>query len=164
VAKRNAIASVTSKIQDRLHQFNQATTKEMDDLLVKSAELDAKGNAFVAERAQLDGEKQKMETDIEALTRNFEDLSKWLEDNDTASTGVNIDAVTEPKDVLSKQLLYLVAEEATVEDSLYYLEKKMIAGGLDVETFLKTVRALSTEQFIKRATIRKIHEKQRGGR
>jgi len=164
VAKRNAMMNISSKIQDRLHQFNIATTREVDELILQTSEFEAKSAALATERSRFDEDKFRMEADIEAMTRSFEELSKWLEDNDTVSSVIDIDVVTEPRDPLSKQLLYLVAEEASIEDTLYFLEKKMISGSLDVDTFLRSVRTLSTEQFIKRATIKKIHEKQRGGR
>jgi len=164
VAKRNVLANINSKIQDRLHQFNIGTTKEMDDCIQKGSELERRSATIASEKARLDEDKLRMDTDIDALTRNFDELSKWLEDNDTVTASIDIDAITEPRDVLSKQLLYLVAEEASMEDTLYYLEKKMNSGSLDVDSFLKIVRTVSTEQFIKRASIRKIHEKQRGGR
>jgi len=161
VAKRNAVNNVTAKIQDRLHQFNVSTTKEVDDLIAQGADLEAKSASFASERSRLDEDKMRMDSDIEVLTKSFEDISKWLSDNNETNQ-IDIDAITEPRDPLSKQLLYLVAEEASVEDTLYYLERKMISGGLEVDTFLKGVRTLSVEQFVKRATIKKIHEKQRG--
>jgi hypothetical protein len=55
----------------------------------------------------------------------------------------------------------LVAEDASIEDVLYYLEKKLNSGGIDLETYLRNVRTLTSEQFMKRATIKKIHEIQR---
>jgi len=164
VAKRNAANNVNAKIQERLHQFNVTTTKEVDEFIARSGEIEARSAALAMEKARLDEDRARMDSDIETLTRNFDELSKWLSDNDSTTAAIDIDAVTEPKDPLSKQLLYLVAEEASVEDTLYYLEKKVISGTLDTDTFLKSVRALSTEQFVKRATIKKIHEKQRGGR
>jgi hypothetical protein len=41
-------------------------------------------------------------SDVDALTANFEEITKWLDANDNTSQ-VDIDAVTEPKDPLSKQ-------------------------------------------------------------
>jgi len=161
VAKRNAVTNVTAKIHERLHQFNIVTTKEVDDCIAQSADIEAKSTAIASEKNRLEEDKSRMDVDIDNLTKSFDELSKWLDDNNSVAV-IDIDAVTEPRDPLSKQLLYLVGEEASIEDTMYYLEKKIISGHLDVETFLKSVRNLSTEQFIKRATIKKIHEKQRG--
>jgi hypothetical protein len=45
----------------------------------------------------------------------------------------------QPEALFVVRLLYLVAEDATIEDTLYYLEKSMISGELNVETFLKVI-------------------------
>jgi len=163
VAKRNAVRSATERLQLKLSEFYTNTTLEIDSLMQKNAQLEDKGRNFDIEKSQLELHKGQTDADLESLTQNFDDLTKWLDQNDNSSN-VDIDAITEPKDPLSKQLLYLVAEDATIEDSLYYLEKNMISGDLNIDTFLKNVRSLSTEQFTKRATIKKIHEKQRATR
>jgi ESCRT-I complex subunit TSG101 len=64
--------------------------------------------------------------------------------------------------VLIIRLLTLVAEDATIEDTLYFLEKSLGIEGVNLEAFLKAYRTLANEQFLKRATIKKVHEKQRG--
>jgi len=163
VAKRNAVNSATERSQTRLQQFYQATTKEIDDFIAKNSELEGRMAAIDQEKMRLSTDKGQIDVDIDGMTKSFEDIAKWLEMNDTTGT-IDIDAVTEPKDPLQKQLLFLVAEDATIEDALYYLEKKLNSGSLDVDTYLKSVRSLSAEQFLKRATIKKVHEKQRGGR
>jgi len=160
VAKRNAVRSATEKTQIKMQEYFQNTTKEIDELMGKSGIAEDRGRALDMEKQQLQTQLSQMSGDIDTLTKSFDDITKWLEDND-ASESIDIDAVTEPKDSLSKQLLYLVAEDATIEDTLYYLEKQLMNGELNLETFLKNVRSLSTEQFIKRGTIKKIHEKQR---
>jgi len=109
----------------------------------------------------LDADRDASKTDIQELNNRFNEITKWLEHNENSSGLIDIDAVTEPKDILSKQLLSLVAEDATIEDTLYYLEKALGRGKIDPDIFLKSVRNLATDQFYHRATIKKIHEKQR---
>ena len=50
---------------------------------------------------------------------------------------VDIDAITEPKDPVSKQLLDLVALDAAIEDALYYMEKSLAKGDVTADVFLK---------------------------
>lgn len=103
--------------------------------------------------------KDSFDQDVNELNERFEQVSTWLQQNDTTGE-VDIDAVTEPRDPLSKQLnlhkesfhfaklniffsffkhrlLYLVAEDATIEDTLYILEKALGRGEIDTEVFLK---------------------------
>jgi len=130
-------------------------------LILKTTEQEDRARLLDQERTRMELEKGQSEIDIDTLGKNFEELASWLNANDNTSK-IDIDQITEPKDLLSKQLLYLVAEDATIEDALYYLEKKMVNRELPVDVFLKYVRNLSCDQFSKRATIKKIHEKQKG--
>jgi hypothetical protein len=75
---------------------------------------------------------------------------------------VDIDAITEPRDALSKQLLHLgklilflfvscviatmidnihaiVAADAALEDCLYYLEKALLSGAISKDDFFKVM-------------------------
>jgi hypothetical protein len=69
-----------------------------------------------------------------------------------------------------------VATDAALEDTLYFLEKGMLSGSVKTADFLKvrywmvvwstdrvfqTYRSTSREQFMKRATMKKVHEVQR---
>jgi len=161
VIKKNAIIKLTEKLQTNLHSFHINCTSEIDDLIAKNSEIEGKIAVLQQQKKQIEQEKIILGTGIDEMTKRFEEINKWLESNENISQ-IDIDAVTEPKDPLSRQLLYLVAEDATIEDSLYYLEKALVNGDLSCEAWIKNVRSLSTEQFIKRATIKRIHEKQRG--
>ena len=55
----------------------------------------------------------------------------------TDHVNVDIDAITEPKDPVSKQLLDLVALDAAIEDALYYMEKSLAKGDVTADVFLK---------------------------
>lgn len=160
VAKRNALKNLTEKLQIRLRELSKQCTEEIELETAKAASFEERSKALNDEKLRVVQEKVQLENEVENLTRNFEEITKWLDENDK-SANIDMDAVTEPKDALSKQLLYLVAEDATIEDTLYYLEKKLIKGDLKLDAYLKTVRTLATEQFVKRATIKKIHERQR---
>jgi ESCRT-I complex subunit TSG101 len=157
VAKRN----VTLKLQAKLHEFNTNCTKEMDEQIVIQNTQEEKSKILDLQKKQLLEEKSFVENDMDNLTKTLSDLSLWIQQNDQIANSLDIDALTEPRDILSKQLLLLVAEDATIEDTLYYLEKKLNNGQIDLDIFLKTVRSLCADQFLKRSTIKKIHEKQR---
>jgi len=85
-----------------------------------------------------------------------------LDKNDKES--IDIDAITDPKDPLSRQLLGLVSSDATIEDTLYYLEKALGKANITTDVFLKTYRNLATDQFVKKALIKKIHQQQKSGK
>lgn len=57
------------------------------------------------------------------------------------------------------RLLNAYAEEAAIEDSIYYIGEALRNGVLDLEIFLKHVRQLSRRQFMLRALMQKCRQK-----
>ena len=94
------------------------------------------------------------------MDRRVGEVQAWLQEHDKQDQQPSIDEMTEPKDALNKQLLTMVAEDATIEDVIYYLDRGLMKGVIDLDTYLKEIRRASRDQFYKRATIKKIHEQQ----
>lgn len=61
--------------------------------------------------------------------------------------------------ILFFRLLNAYADEAAIEDAIYYLGEGLRGGVIDLDTFLKHVRTLSRKQFILRATMQKCRQK-----
>lgn len=53
------------------------------------------------------------------------------------------------------RILNLFAEENAVEDTIYYLSESLRKEAIDLDVFLKHVRALSRKQFMLRALLYK---------
>lgn len=53
-------------------------------------------------------------------------------------------------------MLRLVAENAALEDGLYYLDLGVTDSAISVEVFLKEIRRLARKQFVARATMKKV--------
>ena len=84
-------------------------------------------------------------------------MTAWLKENAKEDQEVDIDELTEPKDVHKKQsvsvqrlwrtrevdfcvgsrLLYLAAEDLAIQDTQYYLDKALQQEQLDLQTYLK---------------------------
>lgn len=60
--------------------------------------------------------------------------------------------------ILSR-LINAYAEEAAVEDAIYYLGEALRSGVIDLETFLKQVRQLARKQFMLRALMQKCRQR-----
>jgi hypothetical protein len=75
------------------------------------------------------------------LADRIDEATQWLEQNDKEGK-IDIDAITDPKDPLSRQLLTLVAADATIEDTLYYLEKALGKSNINTDAFLKVIHFL----------------------
>jgi hypothetical protein len=56
----------------------------------------------------------------------------------------------------TNRLLQYVGEEKAIEDTLYYLDKALESGTLQMDVWLKATRQLAKEQFFARQLILKI--------
>jgi len=68
----------------------------------------------------------------------------------------NIDDVLVPPFVAHKQLYDVVAEIAACEDARAALGKGLDKGRIPVEVWVRQMRAVSREEFLKRAIVRKL--------
>lgn len=57
------------------------------------------------------------------------------------------------------RLLNAFAEEAALEDAIYYMGEALRCGVIDLEVFLRQVRTLSRKQFMLRALMQKCRQK-----
>lgn len=73
---------------------------------------------------------------------------------------VDVDEVFEPADVLSRQMVDCTSADLAVEDTVYSLDKAVQEGAISFEMYLKSVRALSREQFFHRALAAKVRAAQ----
>jgi len=55
-------------------------------------------------------------------------------------------------------MLHLEAEDSTIEDTLYFLDRALQRGTIDLATYLKHTRNFSADQFFKRALLLKIRK------
>lgn len=61
-------------------------------------------------------------------------------------------------EVLNARLIDLVAEDNALSDTMYHLTRALEAERIDLDRYLKAVRSLSREQYMKRALIERINE------
>ena len=93
---------------------------------------------------------------------NTDVLEGWLRDNQGKKMAglENPEDAFECADVLSKQMLDCTAADLAIEDTLYALDKALQVGGVPFDQYLRSVRALSREQFFHRATAAKVRAAQ----
>jgi len=94
---------------------------------------------------------QKKETDIAA----------WLEEAKERAEVVHkptVDDMVVPANALHAQMLDLCAENASISDAMYFLDRALYLGHLDLETHMRQVRRLAKKQFLVRAHLVKIQQ------
>lgn len=154
VLLRTTTDNVTHKLQARLLEVAQMKTKEIDSLFDSQHKLEERNTQIEALKEQFKKEKESLVGMITAMTQKDDELTKWQ----SQQTGqeIDIDKVIEPKDVLSQQILDLVAEENALEDVLYVLDQALHRDRIDLDNYLKLIRGYSREQFFRKALLNKV--------
>ena len=98
-------------------------------------------------------EKEALEQQLQLVLMNTDVLEGWVRENVGKRRDLDVDAdsVFEPADTHSRQLMECAAADLSVEDTVYSLDKAVQEGAVPFEMYLKSVRALSREQFFHRA-------------
>ncbi|EIW72790.1 hypothetical protein TREMEDRAFT_24652 [Tremella mesenterica DSM 1558] len=69
---------------------------------------------------------------------------------------VSVDELVCGISIVHNQLIDLVAEDNAIEDTIYHLTRALDAERIDLDRFLKSIRSLAREQYMKRALVERI--------
>lgn len=131
---------------------------EMESLRKIQDELTEGQTKLKSALAKLDHEETQLDANIVTLTEKEEELRKaaeLLQENES----VDVDEAVVTTAPLYRQLLGAFAEEAAIDDAIYYLGEALRRGVISCDVFLKYVRNLSRKQFLLRATMQKCRQK-----
>jgi ESCRT-I complex subunit TSG101 len=105
--------------------------------------------------------KRSLEMAVKQVDQATLEVTAWLQDmadnNDDASTKErSIDDLVVPETTLDKQLLDLSAENHSLTDTMYFLDQALHRTTIDLQSYLKEIRALAKKQFLVKAHFIKI--------
>ncbi|WWD17812.1 hypothetical protein CI109_102255 [Kwoniella shandongensis] len=69
---------------------------------------------------------------------------------------VSVDELVCGISIVHNQLIDLVAEDNAIEDTIYHMTRALDAERVDLDRYLKSIRSLAREQYMKRALIERI--------
>ncbi|KAF9433635.1 hypothetical protein BGZ76_009182 [Entomortierella beljakovae] len=148
-------AELYTKLQTALLEFNTASSREMQDLVTVNKQLNDAETRTKSELQSLKDLNTKIQyntttltSSIEQLDANIEQIRAWPEEP--------VDEIICGSSVVHNQLFELVAEEIAIEDTIYYLGKALSQDKVELNTYMKHLRNLSREQFMKKALIKKV--------
>ncbi|KAF7266137.1 tumor susceptibility gene 101 [Rhynchophorus ferrugineus] len=154
--------SLISAIEEKLLR------KMKEEVLQKQAEL----QTLKRTQDELKQGKIKLDAMLNKLEKEQKDLDKHLlmlkdkeQELNTAcekmenQESMDIDDAVTTTAPLYKQLLNAYAEEAALEDAIYYMGEALRCGVIDLDVFLKQVRTLSRKQFMLRGLMQKCRQK-----
>lgn len=135
--------------------------QETEQFLKIQTQLDKNEQLIQQTLESYQKDEQQLQKNSEILDLAIRESDEWLINYENVK--LNIDDVVTPEDSLSQQMFDLVAEDASIEDTLYFLNRALESDNIDVDNFLKTYRNLAREQFMKRLACKKVFEAQHHG-
>ncbi|XP_053955044.1 tumor susceptibility gene 101 protein [Anastrepha ludens] len=156
--KASLISAVEDKLRRRLQEKVNQYQAEIETLNRTKQELVEGSSKIDNVIARLNREEVELQKNINVLRDKEQELEKSLGALEK-SDGIDPDEAVTTTAPLYRQLLNAYAEEAALEDAIYYLGEALRSGVIDLETFLKHVRQLSRKQFMLRAIMQKCRQK-----
>lgn len=163
VYKRNAVSKIVEMVHGDVGEMRREREGEVEGLFNLQAVLRRRGEEVSKGLREMLEEKEALEQELQIVLMNGDVLEGWLRDNKGKKLlgGVeNVDDVFECVDVLSKQMLECTASDLAIEDTIDSLDKAVQMGVVPFDQYLRSVRALSREQFFQRATASKVRAAQ----
>ncbi|KAI6106427.1 UEV domain-containing protein [Pisolithus croceorrhizus] len=150
-------ARVHDKIQSEFNSLSQAMHLDAERLRAQQTDLLAGEPAIRDEMARLEA--------VRTVCRNVSSrFRSALEQGERTLSELRrkgdpeVDELVCSTSIVHNQLINLVADDNAIEDTMYHLHRALNGGRMDLERFLRTIRVLAEEQFMKRALIEKIQQ------
>mmetsp|Transcript_17464 Transcript_17464/g.31694 ORF Transcript_17464/g.31694 Transcript_17464/m.31694 type:complete len:431 (-) Transcript_17464:139-1431(-) len=161
-------AHATSKVQFEIHALFMGVKEELRLELKNQKQLEF-GKDRIEKLLNEGGERKgQLEEGNKEMDEAIGGLETWLvavkEQKSTAADNggkeergqTKADLMALPVDTHSAQMLALSAENAAIDDCIYFLDRALVQGSISVEVFLKEVRKLSKRQFMAKGHLIKI--------
>lgn len=101
-------------------------------------------------------ELEKYHDEVDENIAKLESFIESAEEAKKASKEVSVDELAVPQDIHSAQMLILSAENAAINDALFFLDKALADHCISMEDHLRAVRRLAKKQFLSRAHLLKV--------
>ncbi|KAK7307124.1 hypothetical protein VNO77_39913 [Canavalia gladiata] len=162
VFKRNAINKLVEMVHNDVASLRKTREAEMEGLFTLQGVLKQREENLNRGLKEMQDEMEALEQQLQIVLMNADVLEAWLRDNQGKKFTAldNAEDAFDCVDVLSKQMLDCTASDLAIEDTLYALDKALQLGALPFDQYLRSVRALSREQFFHRATSAKVRAAQ----
>jgi ESCRT-I complex subunit TSG101 len=150
---------VNKKIENYLRDFEEDTKgtlaadwRDQEQLKLTMERIDGELKDLANLKSELTGQ-------IALVDTKTQEIESWLEESkDAMEVEPSVDDVCQPVNKIHAQMLELSAENASLTDAMYFLDKGMYSGQIDCATQLKQVRKLAKRQFLVRAHLIKISQ------
>ncbi|KAL4248139.1 ubiquitin-conjugating enzyme family protein [Abortiporus biennis] len=148
-------SQVHEKIGSELASLTQAMAIDAERLRANQTDLLTGEPAIRDEMARLEAVKDVCNTVVDRYRTVVGEAEKNIAELKRKGDP-EVDELVCSTTIVHNQLINLIAEDNAIEDTIYHLHRALNTGRIDLERFLRTIRMLAEEQFMKRALIEKI--------
>ncbi|CAK1553043.1 unnamed protein product [Leptosia nina] len=156
--RASLLSAVEDKLRRRLKEQSQQSQAELETLRRTQHELREGKTRLEDILARLQRERTDLDKNVAILHEKEKELQSAVE-RLGEQEGIDVDEAVVTTAPLYSQLLNAFAEEATLEDAIYYMGEALRKEVIDLDTFLKQVRTLARRQFTLRALMHKCRQK-----
>lgn len=156
--RESLLTAIEEKLVRRMKEQYLQNQAELETLKRTQEELRQGKAKLDVMLNKLEKEKKDLEKNITLLRDKEQELNTAIEKIGVQES-IDVDDAVTTTAPLYKQLLNAFAEEAAHEDAIYYMGEALRCGVIDLDVFLRQVRALSRKQFMLRALMQKCRQK-----
>ncbi|KAK4877244.1 hypothetical protein RN001_009750 [Aquatica leii] len=156
--RESLLTAIEEKLMRRMKEHFQQSQAELETLRRTHEELKQGKAKLDAILSRLEKEENDLNKNITLLQDKEQELDKAIERLSNQES-IDVDDAVITTAPLYKQLLNAFAEEAALEDAIYYMGEALRRGVIDLDVFLRQVRTLSRKQFMLRALMQKCRQK-----
>lgn len=153
--------SLKSAVEDKIRRkMNEQAAQAQEEIeILKQTQNELNQGKFKLTRMfeRIDKEKAELERNISFLKEKDVELDSILSVL-MEKTEIDVDEAVTTTAPIYKQIVSTFTEEAATEDTIYYMGEALRRGVIDLDVYLKQVRALSRKQFMLRALLFKCYK------
>lgn len=150
---------LTARCGDILTAYADASKEELTNL-VEDEILLHKSSALLKDRiSYLEKRRGELQTYHDQVDTSIVEMQNYInkaEEEKEARGEVSADEMALPADIHSGQMLILSAENAAIDDALFFLDKGLADHRIGLDVHMAAVRKLAKKQFLVRAHLLKI--------
>ncbi|CAK4666472.1 unnamed protein product [Aphanomyces euteiches] len=156
-------AEATEKIQHELQKIYRRIRDEIDGQFETQREISHGQQRILQGKQSLEQLKAELIAAHAQVKATDEQVTEWIAAHENQDE-INVDEVLVPADALSSQQLDAYAERNAIEDALYFMDRALANGEIELQVFLKEVRKLARKQFMCVALMQKVQDAQQSRR
>ncbi|RHZ66644.1 hypothetical protein Glove_306g36 [Diversispora epigaea] len=150
-------SAVYDKVKSCCNEYLERSLPQLNKIMAIGEDLSKSQELIRQDKANLIELEKVLDNKMDFVKMKITEIDKIIEQAKNIPE-VSVDDILCGTTIVYNQLFELVAEDNATEDTIYYLGKALSIERIDLNTYMKSIRTLAREQFMRRALIEKIRK------